>query len=228
MWTWRPRATRRSWSTSRRSWGRASESLGWTWRGTGVPSPEVGWMEETGGQEGCRGGGRRPFLLGAQGAEKLLGPLPWWLRPCPSLGLRWALVGSSPRPAVPCPFCSKSGVRDGGRAGLRRRAGHRAPFVPAAAFLCALLRGPGLGCRAGLPAPRRPPLLRSALRRETLRSERQEREQLSHPAHFGPRKYCLRECICEVEGQVPCPAVVPLPREMTGKFQAALRAGAQD
>ncbi|KAB0378602.1 hypothetical protein FD755_010180, partial [Muntiacus reevesi] len=63
---------------------------------------------------------------------------------------------------------------------------------------------------------------------ETLRREQQEREQLSHPAHFGPRKYCLRECICEVEGQVPCPAVVPLPRELTGKFQAALRAGAQD
>lgn len=151
MWTWRPRATRRSWSTSRRSWGRASESLGWTWRGTGVPSPEVGWTEETGGQEGCRGGGRRPFLLGAQGAEKLLGPLPWWLRPCPSLGLRWALVGSSPRPAVPCPFCSKSGVRDGGRAGLRRRAGHRAPFVPAAAFLCAPPPRPGTGVQGRAP-----------------------------------------------------------------------------
>ncbi|KAB0341636.1 hypothetical protein FD754_018562, partial [Muntiacus muntjak] len=57
---------------------------------------------------------------------------------------------------------------------------------------------------------------------------KQIRRQLSHPAHFGPQKYCLRECICKVEGQVPCPAVVPLPRELTGKFQAALRAGAQD
>ncbi|KAB0356088.1 hypothetical protein FD754_000244, partial [Muntiacus muntjak] len=72
------------------------------------------------------------------------------------------------------------------------------------------------------------PFLRFYLGEETLRREQQEREQLSHPAHFGPRKYCLRECICEVEGQVPCPAVVPLPRELTGKFQAALRAGAQD
>lgn len=88
----------------------------------------------------------------------------------------------------------------------------------------------GAGRRAGLTARSRlgahAPC--SAVRRETLRREQQEREQLSHPAHFGPRKYCLRECICEVEGQVPCPAVVPLPRELTGKFQAALRAGAQD
>lgn len=102
---------------------------------------------------------------------------------------------------------------------------------PPAAFLRALLRGLGRGAQGGAHCPvpaRRPRPLRSAVRRETLRREQQEREQLSHPAHFGPRKYCLRECICEVEGQVPCPAVVPLPRELTGKFQAALRAGAQD
>lgn len=52
--------------------------------------------------------------------------------------------------------------------------------------------------------------------------------QLSHPANFGPRKYCLRECICEVEGQVPCPALVPLPKEMTGRYKATLKAGAED
>uniref|UniRef100_A0A9L0R554 Small ribosomal subunit protein mS25 n=1 Tax=Equus caballus TaxID=9796 RepID=A0A9L0R554_HORSE len=63
---------------------------------------------------------------------------------------------------------------------------------------------------------------------ETLKKEEQEKKQLSHPAHFGPRKYCLRECICEVEGQVPCPGLVPLPKEMTGKYKATLRAGAQD
>uniref|UniRef100_H0XAD2 Small ribosomal subunit protein mS25 n=1 Tax=Otolemur garnettii TaxID=30611 RepID=H0XAD2_OTOGA len=63
---------------------------------------------------------------------------------------------------------------------------------------------------------------------ETLRREKQEKEQLSHPANFGPRKYCLRECICEVEGQVPCPALVPLPKEMTGKYKAAMKASAQD
>lgn len=64
--------------------------------------------------------------------------------------------------------------------------------------------------------------------RATLKKEEQEKLQLSHPAHFGPRKYCLRECICEVEGQVPCPALVPLPKEMTGKYKAALKASAQD
>ncbi|XP_060036638.1 small ribosomal subunit protein mS25 [Erinaceus europaeus] len=64
--------------------------------------------------------------------------------------------------------------------------------------------------------------------KDTLRREEQEKQQLSHPAHFGPRKYCLRECICEVEGQVPCPGLVPLPKEMTGKYQASLRADTQD
>ncbi|XP_017360563.1 28S ribosomal protein S25, mitochondrial [Cebus imitator] len=63
---------------------------------------------------------------------------------------------------------------------------------------------------------------------ETLREEEEEKKQLSHPANFGPRKYCLRECICEVEGQVPCPRLVPLPKEMTGKYKAALKANAQD
>ncbi|XP_023384844.1 small ribosomal subunit protein mS25 isoform X2 [Pteropus medius] len=63
---------------------------------------------------------------------------------------------------------------------------------------------------------------------ETLKKEEQEKEQLFHPANFGPRKYCLRECICEVEGQVPCPALVPLPKEMTGRYKATLKASAQD
>ncbi|XP_001506359.1 28S ribosomal protein S25, mitochondrial [Ornithorhynchus anatinus] len=62
----------------------------------------------------------------------------------------------------------------------------------------------------------------------TLKKEEQEKMKLSHPANFGPKKYCLRECICEVEGQVPCPAVVPLPKEMTGKYRAALKADAQE
>uniref|UniRef100_A0A8C9Q074 Small ribosomal subunit protein mS25 n=1 Tax=Spermophilus dauricus TaxID=99837 RepID=A0A8C9Q074_SPEDA len=63
---------------------------------------------------------------------------------------------------------------------------------------------------------------------ETLEREQQERQQLSHPANFGPRKYCLRECMCQVEGQVPCPGLVALPKEMTGKYRAALRASAKD
>ncbi|VTJ85820.1 Hypothetical predicted protein [Marmota monax] len=63
---------------------------------------------------------------------------------------------------------------------------------------------------------------------ETLQREQQERQQLWHPANFGPRKYCLRECMCQVEGQVPCPGLVALPKEMTGKYRAALRASAKD
>ncbi|NXG06025.1 RT25 protein, partial [Sakesphorus luctuosus] len=59
--------------------------------------------------------------------------------------------------------------------------------------------------------------------RETLEKEERERKKLSHPATFGPRKYHLRECMCEIEGQVPCPAFVPLPKEMRGKYKAALK-----
>lgn len=149
--------------------------------------------------------------------------------------LRWDLVVSGPRPAVPRPFCSERSEGWGQscpdrrtEAPLSRPLARLQPScAPSSAAWGAGPRGAGRGSLHGVQA-RRPRLLRSAVRRETLRREQQEREQLSHPAHFGPRKYCLRECICEVEGQVPCPAVVPLPRELTGKFQAALRAGAQD
>lgn len=48
--------------------------------------------------------------------------------------------------------------------------------------------------------------------------------QASNPANFGPKKYCLRECICEVDGQVPCPGTTPLPKEMTGKYRAKMAA----
>lgn len=58
---------------------------------------------------------------------------------------------------------------------------------------------------------------------ETLKSEEAKLVKSNHPANFGPRKYCLRECMCEVEGQVPCPSIVPLPKEMTGKYKAAQR-----
>ncbi|XP_005997877.1 28S ribosomal protein S25, mitochondrial [Latimeria chalumnae] len=56
---------------------------------------------------------------------------------------------------------------------------------------------------------------------EVLHAEEQAKMVHSNPANFGPKKYCLRECMCEVEGQVPCPAFVPLPREMTGKYRNA-------
>uniref|UniRef100_A0A1A8IP25 Small ribosomal subunit protein mS25 n=1 Tax=Nothobranchius kuhntae TaxID=321403 RepID=A0A1A8IP25_NOTKU len=57
---------------------------------------------------------------------------------------------------------------------------------------------------------------------QVLESETQAKMQSSNPANFGPKKYCLRECICEVEGQVPCPSIKPLPKEMTGKYRARM------
>uniref|UniRef100_A0A8D0HIS6 Small ribosomal subunit protein mS25 n=1 Tax=Sphenodon punctatus TaxID=8508 RepID=A0A8D0HIS6_SPHPU len=63
---------------------------------------------------------------------------------------------------------------------------------------------------------------------EMLEKEEQERKKLSHPATFGPRKYHLRECMCEIEGQIPCPGLIPLPKEMTGKYKAAMKVKADD
>ncbi|KYO24885.1 28S ribosomal protein S25, mitochondrial [Alligator mississippiensis] len=60
---------------------------------------------------------------------------------------------------------------------------------------------------------------------ETLEREQQAKKVL-HPATFGPKKYHLRECMCEIEGQVPCPGRVPLPKEMTGKYKTAMKAAA--
>ncbi|XP_051911846.1 28S ribosomal protein S25, mitochondrial [Hippocampus zosterae] len=57
-----------------------------------------------------------------------------------------------------------------------------------------------------------------------LEGEAQAKMQASNPANFGPKKYCLRECICEVDGQVPCPGTTPLPKEMTGKYRARMKA----
>ncbi|XP_077132813.1 small ribosomal subunit protein mS25 [Ranitomeya variabilis] len=62
---------------------------------------------------------------------------------------------------------------------------------------------------------------------ETLKEEEKAKMVLSNPANFGPKKYYLRECLCEVDGQVPCPGVVPLPKEMTGKYKAKLKAGTE-
>uniref|UniRef100_A0A8K9UGJ1 Small ribosomal subunit protein mS25 n=1 Tax=Oncorhynchus mykiss TaxID=8022 RepID=A0A8K9UGJ1_ONCMY len=60
-----------------------------------------------------------------------------------------------------------------------------------------------------------------------LQAEALARMEAANPANFGPKKYCLKECICEVEGQVPCPGTTPLPKEMTGKYRAQM-AAAQD
>ncbi|KAM9342145.1 small ribosomal subunit protein mS25 [Pholidichthys leucotaenia] len=59
---------------------------------------------------------------------------------------------------------------------------------------------------------------------EVLEAEAQAKLRASNPANFGPKKYFLRECICEVEGQVPCPGNTPLPKEMTGKYRAQMAA----
>lgn len=60
--------------------------------------------------------------------------------------------------------------------------------------------------------------------RDVLEAEARAKMQASNPANFGPKKYCVRECICEVDGQVPCPGTTPLPKEMTGKYQAKMAA----
>nr|CAD7263984.1 unnamed protein product [Timema shepardi] len=49
-----------------------------------------------------------------------------------------------------------------------------------------------------------------------LAAEAQAREKKDNPANFGYG--CDRHCICEIPGQMPCPAVVPLPNHMRGKF----------
>lgn len=59
---------------------------------------------------------------------------------------------------------------------------------------------------------------------DTLQAEAEAKMQASNPANFGPKKYCLRECICEVEGQVPCPGTKALPKEMTGKYRTKMAA----
>lgn len=59
---------------------------------------------------------------------------------------------------------------------------------------------------------------------DTLQAEAEAKMQASNPANFGPKKYCLRECICEVEGQVPCPGTKALPKEMTGKYRIKMAA----
>ncbi|XP_067934921.1 small ribosomal subunit protein mS25-like [Watersipora subatra] len=53
--------------------------------------------------------------------------------------------------------------------------------------------------------------------------ELKEEEVLEDQSLFGHGS--ARHCICEVPGQVPCPAFVPLPKEMTGKYQVKLQKG---
>ncbi len=62
---------------------------------------------------------------------------------------------------------------------------------------------------------------------KALEAEALAKMELFNPANFGPKKYFLRECISEVEGQVPHPGFVPLPKEMTGKYRAKLAAASE-
>lgn len=49
--------------------------------------------------------------------------------------------------------------------------------------------------------------------------EAKQKEKKDNPANFG--YMCERHCICEIPGQVPCPATVPVPQEWRGKHKNA-------
>ena len=51
---------------------------------------------------------------------------------------------------------------------------------------------------------------------EILRQEAIEAEKKDNPANFGRK--CARYCICNQSGQVPCPALVPVPKFWRGKY----------
>lgn len=53
--------------------------------------------------------------------------------------------------------------------------------------------------------------------KEILLAEEKLAEKKENPANVGVG--CERQCICELPGQVPCPAIVPLPFSMRGKYK---------
>uniref|UniRef100_A0A6B2EC64 Small ribosomal subunit protein mS25 n=1 Tax=Phlebotomus kandelakii TaxID=1109342 RepID=A0A6B2EC64_9DIPT len=55
--------------------------------------------------------------------------------------------------------------------------------------------------------------------KEMLDAEAKMAEKQDNPANFGYG--CTKPCMCTIPGQVPCPAVVPLPHHMRGKFKYA-------
>jgi small subunit ribosomal protein S25 len=60
-----------------------------------------------------------------------------------------------------------------------------------------------------------------------LKAEAEQATMLAHnPANFGPS--FDRHCVCEMPGQVPCPAWQALPLEMTGKGKRKLLEQAQE
>ncbi|XP_037070657.1 probable 28S ribosomal protein S25, mitochondrial [Pollicipes pollicipes] len=50
-----------------------------------------------------------------------------------------------------------------------------------------------------------------------LAAEQKEAQIVENVSNFG--EGCGRHCICEVPGQVPCPGIVPLPKEWRGKYK---------
>jgi len=54
--------------------------------------------------------------------------------------------------------------------------------------------------------------------KETLDMETMAKEKKDNPANFG--YMCEKHCMCEIFGQVPCPAVVPLPKMWRGKYKS--------
>ncbi|KAK4878996.1 hypothetical protein RN001_007142 [Aquatica leii] len=56
--------------------------------------------------------------------------------------------------------------------------------------------------------------------KDVLTAETIAQEKKDNPANFGVG--CDRHCICEINGQLPCPQIVPLPFHMRGKHKNAL------
>ncbi|CAM1323149.1 MRPS25 (predicted) [Pycnogonum litorale] len=50
-----------------------------------------------------------------------------------------------------------------------------------------------------------------------LKMEEVAKQKKENRANFGST--FARHCICEVAGQVPCPALIPLPKHLRGKFR---------
>ncbi|CAK9811397.1 Probable 28S ribosomal protein S25, mitochondrial [Anthophora quadrimaculata] len=57
--------------------------------------------------------------------------------------------------------------------------------------------------------------------REQLQQEADTLGKQSNSANFGVG--CPRSCICVIPGQIPCPAIVPLPFHMRGKYKKTLK-----
>ncbi|XP_052903536.1 probable 28S ribosomal protein S25, mitochondrial isoform X1 [Anopheles moucheti] len=55
----------------------------------------------------------------------------------------------------------------------------------------------------------------------TLKAETKLAEKQDNPANFGIG--CMKHCICEIPGQLPCPGVVPVPKHMRGKFKYQMK-----